>query len=70
MNSLLDAMSGEDDVVECAYVKSDETEAKYFSTPLVLGVSDVHARLSVLWQGMMYPQIFLFDLHSTNETGF
>ena len=68
MNSLLDAMSGEDDVVECAYVKSDETEAKYFSTPLLLGVSNTHAHLSVLWQGMVFPQNVLFDLHSTNET--
>ena len=68
MNSLLDAMSGEDDVVECAYVKSDETEAKYFSTPLLLGVSNIHARLSVLWQEMVFPQNVLFDLHSTNET--
>ena len=36
--SLLKGLKGEK-VVECAYVKSDVTEATYFSTPLVLGVS-------------------------------
>jgi len=35
--SLLQAINGKSDVIECAYVKSDITEATYFSTPLVLG---------------------------------
>ena len=39
-NSLLHALDGEDGIVECAFVKSSETEAKYFSTPLLLGVSE------------------------------
>lgn len=34
---LLRGLNGEK-VIECAYVKSDVTEASYFSTPLVLGV--------------------------------
>ena len=38
-DSVIKALSGVEGVVECAYVKSDETEAKYFSTPLLLGVS-------------------------------
>ena len=38
-NSVLEAMNGEEGIVECAFVKSDETEAKYFSTPILLGVS-------------------------------
>lgn len=36
--SLLDAMSGKQGVVECAFVRSDVTEVPYFSTPLQLGV--------------------------------
>ena len=37
--SLIRALNGEQGVIECAYVRSDETEAKYFSTPILLGVS-------------------------------
>lgn len=37
--SLLDAMNGKEGVVECAFVRSEETDCKYFSTPLLLGVS-------------------------------
>lgn len=37
--SVIQALNGEVGVVECAFVKSDETEAKYFSTPILLGVS-------------------------------
>ncbi|KAG9351864.1 hypothetical protein JZ751_023115 [Albula glossodonta] len=36
--SLLDAMNGKEGVVECSFVRSEETECKYFSTPLLLGV--------------------------------
>ncbi len=38
-NSLLDAMAGEEDIVECTYIKSEETEAAYFASPVLLGVS-------------------------------
>lgn len=37
--SLIRALNGESGIIECAYVKSDVTEAKYFSTPILLGVS-------------------------------
>lgn len=37
--SLLDAMNGKEGVVECAFVRSEETESPYFATPLLLGVS-------------------------------
>ncbi len=37
--SLIRALNGEQGVVECAYVHSDVTEATYFSTPILLGVS-------------------------------
>ena len=39
VSSLLQALAGEDGVVECAYVASEEADTKYFSTPLLLGVS-------------------------------
>jgi malate dehydrogenase len=37
--SLVSALNGDANVVECGYVKSDLTEASYFSTPLLLSVS-------------------------------
>ena len=37
--SVLHALDGEEGVVEPAFVRSEETEAKYFSTPVLLGVS-------------------------------
>ncbi|CAG2057795.1 unnamed protein product, partial [Timema podura] len=36
--SLCKALRKESNIVECAYVRSNVTEAKYFSTPLLLGV--------------------------------
>lgn len=38
---LLRAMHGEKGVVECTFVKSDVTEAAYFSTPVLLGKNGV-----------------------------
>nr|UDB72882.1 malate dehydrogenase isoform X2 [Hemiscorpius lepturus] len=45
--SLLQAMSGKEGVVECAFVKSSETEASYFSTPLLLGSNGVAKNLGI-----------------------
>lgn len=45
--SLLKGLKGEGNVVECAYVKSDVTEAKYFSTPLVLGKNGVEKNMGL-----------------------
>lgn len=36
---VLDALNGADNKVECAYVRSTETPAAYFATPILLGVS-------------------------------
>ena len=44
VGSILDGLNGEEGFVECAFVRSDETEAKYFSTPLLLGVSTISGR--------------------------
>ena len=36
--AMLEALNGLEGKVECAYVRSEETEAKYFATPILLGV--------------------------------
>jgi len=46
-DSLIKGMSGQEGVVECAYVASDVTEAKYFSTPLVLGPNGMEKNLGL-----------------------
>jgi len=45
--SMLDAIGGKKGVVECAYVKSDVTEASYFATPLLLGQNGVEKNLGM-----------------------
>lgn len=45
--SLVRAINGESNVIECAYVRSDVTEAKYFSTPLVLGKNGIEKNLGL-----------------------
>ena len=42
---LLKALSGEANVVECGFVKSDITEASYFATPLLLGKNGLEKNL-------------------------
>lgn len=46
VNSLLRALNGEP-VIECSFVKSDVTEASYFSTPLLLGRYGVDINLGL-----------------------
>merc|ERR1711976_1119268 len=46
-DSLIKGMTGQEGVVECAYVASDVTEAKYFSTPLVLGPNGIEKNLGL-----------------------
>lgn len=41
--SLVDAINGKEGVVECSFVKSQETDCTYFSTPLLLGVRILEA---------------------------
>lgn len=47
VNSMLDALNGETGVVECTFIKSEETEAKYFSTPVLLGKNGVEKNLGL-----------------------
>lgn len=37
--ALCRAVEGESNILECAYVQSNITDAKFFSTPVVIGVS-------------------------------
>merc|ERR1711942_466386 len=46
-DSLLKGMSGQEGVVECSYVASDVTEAKYFATPVVLGPNGIEKNLGL-----------------------
>jgi len=46
-DSLIKGMAGQEGVVECAYVASDVTEAKYFATPLVLGPAGLEKNLGL-----------------------
>jgi malate dehydrogenase len=45
--ALIRALNGESNVVECAYVQSDVTEATYFATPLVLGKNGIEKNLGL-----------------------
>lgn len=45
--SLLKGLKGEQNIIECAFVQSDVTEAKYFATPLVLGEKGVKKNLGL-----------------------
>jgi malate dehydrogenase len=45
--SLIRALNGEKGVIECAYVRSDLTEASYFSTPILLGPNGVEKNLGI-----------------------
>ncbi|XP_031832134.1 malate dehydrogenase 2 [Nomia melanderi] len=45
--SLIKALNGESNIVECAYVKSDVTASPYFSTPVLLGKSGVEKNLGL-----------------------
>jgi len=47
VNSILQALDGEEGVIECAYVRTDSAEAKYFSTPLLLGKDGMSRNLGL-----------------------
>jgi malate dehydrogenase len=47
VNSMLQAVAGESGIVECAFVRSDESEAKYFATPLLLGKDGIEKNLGL-----------------------
>lgn len=45
--SLIKALNGEKNVIECAYVESNVTDSKYFATPLVLGKNGIEKNLGL-----------------------
>lgn len=46
-NSLLRALNGECNVVECAYVESDVTEAAFFANDILLGTDGIEKNLGL-----------------------
>ena len=46
-DSLIKAMNGQENVVECAYVASNVTESPYFATPILLGSNGVAKNLGL-----------------------
>ncbi|CAD7680309.1 unnamed protein product [Nyctereutes procyonoides] len=45
--SLVDAMNGKEGDVECSFVKSQEADCAYFSTPLLLGKKGIEKNLGI-----------------------
>ncbi|KYO31988.1 malate dehydrogenase, mitochondrial [Alligator mississippiensis] len=45
--SILDAVNGKEGVIECSFVRSEETECPYFSTPLLLGKNGIEKNLGI-----------------------
>ncbi|KAF2357167.1 Malate dehydrogenase type 1 [Trinorchestia longiramus] len=45
--SVMKALNGEQGIVECSYVRSDVTEAKYFSTPVLFGKNGIEKNLGI-----------------------
>lgn len=45
--SILKALAGQSGIIECAFVKSDITEAPYFATPLLLGRNGLEKNLGL-----------------------
>lgn len=45
--ALVRAFKGEPNIVECSYVRSDVTKAKYFATPILLGKNGIEKNLGL-----------------------
>ncbi|KAA0188603.1 hypothetical protein HAZT_HAZT000829 [Hyalella azteca] len=45
--SVIKALNGEQGIVECSFVRSDITEAKYFSTPILFGKNGIEKNLGL-----------------------
>ncbi|XP_076302203.1 malate dehydrogenase, mitochondrial-like [Lasioglossum baleicum] len=45
--SLIKALNGEKNIIECSYVQSDVTDTKYFSTPVLLGKNGLEKNLGL-----------------------
>lgn len=45
--ALVRAINGEKNIIECAYVRSNVTEATYFSTPLKIGKNGIEENLGL-----------------------
>ncbi|XP_001622276.2 malate dehydrogenase, mitochondrial [Nematostella vectensis] len=47
VHSVIEALNGKKDVVQCAFIKSHLTEAGYFATPVLLGTNGVEKNLGM-----------------------
>jgi len=70
--SLVRALNGDPNVIECSYVRSDVTEATYFSTPLKIGKNGIEANLGLPTMnsyelGLLKPAIT--ELHKNIKKG-
>lgn len=45
--SLINGLLGKHDIIECSYVRSNVTEAKYFATPLLLGKKGIEKNMGL-----------------------
>jgi len=45
--SILEALNGKEGVVECGFISSQETEFKYFATPLLLSRNGVEKSMGI-----------------------
>jgi malate dehydrogenase len=46
-DSVIKGLNGKEGVVECAFVDSDVTEAKFFATPILLGKNGLEKNLGL-----------------------
>lgn len=65
--ALCRAINGESNVVECSYVQSDLTESKYFSTPILLGVSIFHFLFALWWEIKKFYFNLIFNAGTFND---
>ena len=56
IDSLIKGLTGHVGVVECAYIASDVTEAKYFATPVVPNHNHTKPKPSVTFSQLLHSQ--------------
>lgn len=44
---MLEALEGKEGIIECAFVRSNETDAKYFACPILLGKNGIEKNLGI-----------------------
>jgi hypothetical protein len=70
MFQLLKALRGDSGIIECGFVASDVTEAKYFSTPLELGVGRLLASSKPFFHSRVFIPTCVYARKSSNPFEF